>query len=1437
MKKLLRSGNKTINDYCDVINISKLFELKMVNSNSDSTFESASKAELFRQEYNNAIEEAKLFFPREEEKEVREEVLSAKRTELLIKYGFFKLNKSNDTQPPNQTLEEKNAKIIKNFIQTCKKYDPKEENTFEFFERFERKLNAEQISDELKINLLDLLVPTKLYLPFEHELSCEEQFKLYKKRCLFADMCTPIDILYKAVNATFNASDSFDQIFSKLKYLITKVNEAFPKENQLIICTWLLFLKGIHKSSRLQMSNECRPDYLNELQSSLLRFSTSRNRLIGSYFSDYKPKTNNSNDKPCPSPNNDKPNSSADLKEAKPKCLHCSKTGHVEANCWIKFPSKKPEPKNKNIHHSFVSSNKVYRDGVQFILSGKLNNKNSSNILFDTGAAITAFNSKYCHPDMITNETLTISTLKNDIAVGTYPVVLMQVQTPIFEGIVEGVSVDNLKHDAILPSIYQDDKKLVLDLKTAKISVLETETPSNSSNLTTEVIHDSTLPEVKSTVTQGNDVPEAESTSEISKTSHDNVNFNSNLFNNVLPKAITIPLIKNHQKTDPCFQDYFKDLKTNKSIFVKPNVELVIIDDLLCKVNSGLSSPFSIMIPKSLKQFFLKHYHDDNGHCSYTNLVNNISDKYFWTNMYKDLQEYCSLCDVCQKDTSNRHHKPVPSGFFELNRLPFQHICIDYITHFDTSHSGNSYLLTIVDVATRFANVIPLKTLTAEETLNKLIDFHFYKYGFPKKITSDNGRQFTSKLFSSYCKERDIENLYTSPRHPQANGICERFNGTFSDMIKHSCLDDLKAWDECVHKSLFHYNISKRSGTKFSPFDLVFSFEIQDCNSKLDINDIQLNVDDFVLNKRLDAEDDRRLAQSNLIDSQIKNKSKFDKNAVERKLSIGDKVLMKVDNKKKMKLKWDGPYEVVGVKSDKLYEIDIKGKVRAYHIDLLKLYKEQDTNVNKDADVIDSMLINTIGYMTVYDNSSNIQVKKQCSDPMIESRVEILIDNFNDIFSDSPSVTNVLTHKIMLKDDEPVNKQSYPIPLAFKEKFNIELKKMLDLGIIEKSNSEYASPCIIVPKKNSENIRVVIDFRSLNNKLVKDREPISLSQSIFSKLSQCKYFTVIDLKHGFWQIPLDPESRKYTAFTTEFGLYQFKVMPYGIANGPAEFSRLMRKLFANEPNVHTFIDDILIATQTIDEHLVVLEKVFGILSKANLKVNKDKCHFCAESINYLGQTLSSEYISPQSEKIECILDAPLPATKKNMQSFLGLCNYFRNYIANFAELTYRLYELVKKKAPKKIIWNETYIQCFNDVKDALSKDIKLFHFNPKLPLILQTDASSYAFGAVLGQRLNENGPVLPIQCISKKLTDTEQRYSTIEKEAFCIVWAVEKFSFYLLGNHFIIESDHEPLSYMNKYSKSKDKLRRWELLLSNFDYEIKYIPGKDNVMSDFLSRI
>ena len=659
---------------------------------------------------------------------------------------------------------------------------------------------------------------------------------------------------------------------------------------------------------------------------------------------------------------------------------------------------------------------------------------------------------------------------------------------------------------------------------------------------------------------------------------------------------------------------------------------------------------------------------------------------------------------------------------------------------------------------------------------------------------------------------------------------------------KHSCLDDAQSWDELINKLLFTYNNTARSSTKFSPYDLVYTYQVNDLHSRIESPTVNnVNIEEFVVNSRLDSEDDRHQAHSNAVNSQLANKARLDIKSKPRVLKIGDRVLMKsIPNKRsKMSLRWHGPYLVVGCSSDKNYQIEINGEVRSYHIDLLKVYNDPSdaSNEPSDSNAMNESMINSISYMPIFDSAKRIEVIKPCDDISLQAEMDSLMSTYNELFTPNTGTTNVVCHSIKLKDDTPVKKSAYSVPLAYRDRFKAELDKMLKEGIIEPSNSDYASPCIIMPRKDQEEIRIAVDYRSLNDKLVKDREPVSRTQSIFGRIPKGKYYSVIDLKNGFYQIPLDEESRKYTAFITEFGLFQFKVLPFGIANGPAEFSRLMRGLFPDHPNIFTFLDDILIATETASEHFKCLQHVFETLKSAKLKINIKKSHFFAEKIDFLGQTLSIDYVSPQSEKIQAILDFPLPDTKKKLQSFLGLSNYYRNYISEFATLTFHLYNMVKKNSPNKLVWNNELIECFDNLKISLSRDIKLYHINPSLPFIVQTDASSQAIGAIIGQRTEPNGPVLPIQCISKKLNDTQMRYSTLEREAFAIVWAIEKFSFYLLGQHFIIETDHQPLTYINKYSKSKDKLRRWELILSNYDYEIKHIEGKKNIVSDCLSRL
>ena len=1416
----------------------------------------------FRNEYDEAVMDANLIFPGNDETQRREAYVRAKTDELLKKHGFLS-TASGD--PATQS-----ARVVKNFVDSCKQFDPKTENMAEFFERIDRKIENEKTSSENVLTILDILLPTHYFLPYEKDQSPDEQYIVYKQRALVKSKCTPIDILHKTVNCSFKNEETVEQIFSRCKYLLAKCIESFPDDQEIDIVTWIFVLKSLPKQTRSHISFDCRAPTLDELASSLQRYASRHNKTFGALFFDGKPK--NSEVKSDSSSN--ETNKSTD----KPlQCTHCNKKGHIEANCFIKHPEKrKPPKKEPNINN--IKKNSAAPETLEIKLEGYINGIHCRNILWDTGAYIPAY-----HPRLAKNikpsSTTKLNCLSKHITIGTFDVVTLPVKTSLYDGELEGVLVDNLSYDAVLPIMKGNTaKSITVDLQSATLKINDDEelcsaaSPSMTDKVETSSKQTTSeeavvMPSVAaSTNIEGgssgmaaasnndgafrDEISNTDESAVLQASSQSSINHNflsegeGNTSGNILanlPKSITIESIRSAQRIDPVCRHIRSELASDDSFKLSSNVVLVIKNDLIYKVSKNYSD--ALFIPKQIVPLILKHYHDNLGHNSYNYVAQNISKFFYFENLYNVVQDYISKCTVCQKDTSNRHHKKVPSDLIELNDNPFSHIALDFITHFETSRSGNSYLLTVIDLATRYANAIPVKTLTAEESIDKLLNHHILKFGYPQKITTDNGRQFTSVAFSNFCKDNNIKHIRISPMHPQSNGVSERFNGSISDMIKHSCLEDPRSWDEKVDQLVFNYNSSKRSGTKFTPHELVFTYTPHDYINNVDTVLCEaVPMNSFVVNKHLDAIDDRRAALDNLISSQNVNKTRYDKGTLDRTLNVGDKVLLlsQPRTRAKMRQRWHGPYLVTNCLTDKNYEISINNQLRTYHIDLLKLFKENDLNndvTNTDSDSDDELLINNIGFLPINDFQKPIDVTLTCSDSSCKDKVQDLIDKYPFLCSNESSVTNVLSYKITLADSEPVKKLPYAVPLSYRSKFKETIDQMLADNIIEPSDSNYSSPCIIVPKKNSEEIRIAVDYRSLNNKIVKDREPINNTQAIFSSLSSCKYFSTIDLKHGFWQIPLHEESCKFTAFITEFGLYHFKVLPFGISTGPAVFSRMMRKVFASVENVYTFLDDILVATNNLDKHFETLDKVFSLLNDANLKINFKKSNFCAESINFLGQTLNSEVIQPQNDKIDAINNFILPKTKKQLQSFLGLCNYYRNYVQNYADIACKLYDLVKKSSPKNIVWSDEYISCFENLKIALSQDIKLYHLNPDKPFILQTDASSFAVGAVLGQRVTPDGPVLPIQCISKKLTAAQQRYSTIEREAYAVIWAVQKLSFYLLGNHFLIESDHQPLSYLNKNSKSNDKLRRWELLLNNFDYDISYIPGRDNHMSDCLSRL
>lgn len=458
----------------------------------------------------------------------------------------------------------------------------------------------------------------------------------------------------------------------------------------------------------------------------------------------------------------------------------------------------------------------------------------------------------------------------------------------------------------------------------------------------------------------------------------------------------------------------------------------------------------------------------------------------------------------------------------------------------------------------------------------------------------------------------------------------------------------------------------------------------------------------------------------------------------------------------------------------------------------------------------------------------------------VSELLNVLYDNQTTLLKEGEklSATTATKHKITTFDDNPIYTKSYRYPHHFKKDVHEQIQEMLDNGIIQPSVSPYSAPIWVVPKKQDasgkKKIRVVIDYRRLNEKTVDDRFPMPQIEEILDNLGKSVYFSTIDLKSGFHQIPMDPAHKEKTAFSTDKGHFEFNRMPFGLKNAPATFQRAMNNILGDYIGsiCYVYLDDIVIVGYNLKNHLENLNLVLKRLSEFNLKIQLDKCEFLKRETEFLGHIISGEGVKPNPDKIEKIISWPLPKTQKEIKQFLGLAGYYRRFIKDFSKITRPMTKYLKKEE-KVNVQDHNYIQAFSTLKQILSTDQVLAYPQFDNPFILTTDASDFAIGAVLSQI--QDNVEKPIAFASRTLNDAETRYATIEKEALAIVWAINKFKPYLYGAKFTLLTDHKPLTFLKNSSKN-DKILRWALDLKNYSFDVLYKEGKTNVVADALSR-
>lgn len=452
-----------------------------------------------------------------------------------------------------------------------------------------------------------------------------------------------------------------------------------------------------------------------------------------------------------------------------------------------------------------------------------------------------------------------------------------------------------------------------------------------------------------------------------------------------------------------------------------------------------------------------------------------------------------------------------------------------------------------------------------------------------------------------------------------------------------------------------------------------------------------------------------------------------------------------------------------------------------------------------------------------------------------------LCREFNSIFhldGDDLPETSIVQHSIRTTHENPIATKTYRYPQVHKEEVHKQVNDMLEKGIIKHSTSPWSSPIWIVPKKPDASgkvkWRVVIDYRGLNSITVNDAFPLPNITEILDNLGKAKYFTCLDCFSGFHSIKMNEQDSPKTAFSTDIGHYQFNRMPFGLKNAPATYQRLMNTVLSGLQGTRCFVymDDIVIFASDLQDHSSKLREVFLRIQEANLRLQPDKCEFLRKEITFLGHRITDQGIKPDQNKIKTVKDYPRPTKVKEVQSFLGLANYYRRFIKDFASISKPLTELTKKNTEFK--WTDAHELAFETLKLKLISEPILQYPDFNQPFILTTDASSYAISGILSQGVIPND--LPISYASRTLNSAEINYPTIEKELLAIVWSVKHFRPYLYGRKFTIVTDHKPLIYLFRVKDPGSRLIKFRLKLEEYDYTIVHKPGKHNTNADALSR-
>ena len=638
--------------------------------------------------------------------------------------------------------------------------------------------------------------------------------------------------------------------------------------------------------------------------------------------------------------------------------------------------------------------------------------------------------------------------------------------------------------------------------------------------------------------------------------------------------------------------------KVSVGYLIKDNILMRKWSPTECENSEKGETVYQIVVPTVHRREVLELAHDlpMSGHLGVRKTHNRVLQHFFWPGLKRDVAKWCKEWYTCQlggKPNQNIPQAPLhPIPAFDE---PFSHIIIDCVGPLPKTKSQNEYLLTIMCSSTRFPEAIPLRSIKTNTILKALIKF-FTLFGLPKSIQSDQGTNFMAHAFQQVMNQLGIKQYKSSAYHPESQGALERFHQTLKTMIKMYCIENSKDWDEGVHLLLFAVRESVQESLGFSPFELVFGHAVRGPpllllkEKWLDEDPEKISVLKYVATFKDRLFRAGQMAKRNFQESQSKMKVWYNRKAKSRCFEPGDRVLVLfpvVGNP--LQAKYSGPYKVVKKISDTNYLVKTLGRrkeTQVCHINMLKAYHEKPkpelvTLNNRLGLESPTHSKDCVGQVAEKEEDTESEVKlgndqqpiklqnsqilndlgtKLSHLPLVQRKeLAEVITQYREVFPDVPSKTNLIEHDVDVGDSAPIKQYPYRVSPMKKELLDKEVQYMLKNDIIEESQSNWSSPCILVPKHDG-GFRFCTDFRKVNDKTKSDSFPIPRITDCIDQIGNAKFVSTFDMLKGYWQVPLTQRTREIFSFVTPSGLYQYKVMPFGMKNAPATFQRMVNKL-------------------------------------------------------------------------------------------------------------------------------------------------------------------------------------------------------------------------------------------------------------------------------------